>query len=269
LEKYFYQFNGGIMKIILVDNQLPFRETIKNLLLTQFDFDLVGVGKDGYDAIKLTDQFKPDVVILDIETPLLDGLKVAASIRVRCASTSVIVLSRDMDDKTIINAVCCGVKGFLLRSSVFEEVNRAIRNVYLGNSYMSRAIASRTFDLFSEIVKTGSPKQEAGSCCGENGCFPLQITRMESQIAAFIGEGLSNKRIAEILQLKEGTVRNYISVILQKTHLEHRTQIAIYALNNGFYGKSEKPDDIKPCPGNNIENMPKIIPQLKFNFKTL
>jgi DNA-binding NarL/FixJ family response regulator len=269
LENIFIRLYGGIMKIILVDNQLPFRETIKNLLLTQFDFDLVGVGKDGYDAIKLTDQFKPDVVILDIETPLLDGLKVAASIRLRCPSASVIVLSKDMDDKTIINAVCCGVKGLLLRSSVFEEVNRAIRNVYLGNSYMSRAIASRTFDLFSEIVKTGNPKQQTSLYGGENGCLPLQITRMESQIAAFIGEGLSNKRIAEILQLKEGTVRNYISVILQKTHLEHRTQIAIYALNNGFYSKSEKNADVKPYSEHNIESTSPKAPQLKFNFKPL
>jgi DNA-binding NarL/FixJ family response regulator len=252
-----------------VDNQLPFRETIKNLLLTQFDFDLVGVGKDGYDAIKLTDQFSPDVVILDIETPLLDGLKVAASIRLRCSSASVIVLTKDIDDKTIINAVCCGVKGFLLRASVFEEVNRAIRNVYLGHSYMSRAIASRTFDLFSEIVKTGNPGQETGLYGGEEARFPLQITRMESQIAAFIGEGLSNKRIAEILRLKEGTVRNYISIILQKTHLEHRTQIAIYALNNGFYGKSSKTADAESCSGNDIENTSQKAPQLKFNFKPL
>jgi DNA-binding NarL/FixJ family response regulator len=255
-----------IMKIILVDNQLPFRETIKNLLLTQFDFELVGVGKDGYDAIKLTDQFDPDVVVLDIEAPLLDGLKAAASIRLHRSSTSVIVLAKDMDDKTIINAVCCGVKGFLLRASVFEEVNRAIRNVYLGNSYMSRAIASRTFDLFSEIVKTGNQRRESGV---ESSPFMPQITRMESRIAAFIGEGFSNKRIAEALRLKEGTVRNYISVILQKTHLEHRTQIAIYALNNGFYSKSAENAAVSPYLGNNTENTQKKPPQLKFSFKAV
>ena len=257
------------MRIILVDNQLPFRETIKNLLLTQFDFDLVGVGKDGYDAMHLTDKFEPDVVVLDIETPLLDGLKAAASIRLRRSSVSVIVLAKDMDDKTIINGVCCGVKGFLLRASVFEEVNRAIRNVYLGRFYMSRAIASRTFDLFSEIVKTGTRRRESGLGNGVGKPFPPQITRTESKIAAFIGEGLSNKRIAEILGLKEGTVRNYISVILQKTHLEHRTQIAIYALNNGFYGKSEETAAVNSYSGNNIGNTLKTPPQLKFNFKTV
>ncbi|MDR0663584.1 MAG: response regulator transcription factor [Spirochaetaceae bacterium] len=257
------------MKIILVDNQLPFRETIKNLLLTQFDFDLVGVGKDGYDAMRLMDKVEPDVVILDIETPLLDGLKAAASIRLRHSSASVIVLAKDMDDKAIINAVCCGVKGFLLRASVLEEVTKAIRNVYLGHFYMSRAVASRTFDLFSEIVKTGTQRQQAGSGNGAGKSLPPQITRTESKIAAFIGEGLSNKRIAEILRLKEGTVRNYISVILQKTHLEHRTQIAIYALNNGFYGKNAETAAVNSYSGNNIENTLKKPPQLKFNFKTV
>ncbi|MDR2097134.1 MAG: response regulator transcription factor [Spirochaetaceae bacterium] len=256
------------MKIILIDNQISFRETIKNLILTQFDFDLAGVGNDGYDAIQLTDTVKPDIVILDIETPLLDGLKVAASIRLRSASTSIIILAKEMDDKTIVNAVCCGVKGFLLRASVFEEVNRAIRSVYLGNSYMSRTIAWRTFDIFSQIVKTGNFQHEYNMEDNEYNLFPLQITRMEAQIAALIGQGLSNKRIAEILQLKEGTVRNYISGILQKTHLEHRTQIALYALNNGFYSKNVKQNAAK-SPLKQIENMLRETLQLKFNFNTV
>jgi DNA-binding NarL/FixJ family response regulator len=227
------------MKIVLIDNQTPFRETIKNLLLTQVDFELVGVGKDGYDAIKLTDQHKPDVVILDVELPAFDGLKIAASIHLRCSSSSIVTIATKMDDKAILNAIYYGVTGFLLRSSIFDEINKAIRNVNVGNIYMTHEIKLRAFNMFSQIVRKKREEQFKHSINDELQVSPLHITRAEAQIAAFVGQGLSNKQIAENLQLKEGTVRNYISLILQKTKLQHRTQIALYALNNGFYCKFE------------------------------
>jgi DNA-binding NarL/FixJ family response regulator len=230
------------MKIVLIDSQTPFRETIKNLLLTQIDFEVVGVGKDGYDAIKLTDQHKPDVVILDVDMPALDGLKIAASIHLRCPSASIIIIAAEMDDTMILNAVCYGVTGFLLRRSIFDEINKAIRNVNVGNSYMTHEIELRAFNMFSQIVRKKREEQFKHLISDELRVSPLHITRSEAQIAAFVGQGLSNKQIAENLQLKEGTVRNYISLILQKTKLKHRTQIALYALNNGFYCKFESGD---------------------------
>ncbi|MDR0408839.1 MAG: response regulator transcription factor [Spirochaetaceae bacterium] len=254
------------MKIVLIDSQTPFREAIKNLLLTQIDFELVGVGKDGYDAIKLTDQHKPDVIVLDKDLPLLDGLKIAASTRVRCPSSSVIMIAAEMDDETIVNAFCYGVTGFLLRSSVFDEINKAIRNVSVGNYYMSHEVELRAFNVFSRIVRKKSDEQLDIPVNNELQVSPLHITRTETQIAAFVGQGLSNKQIAENLKLKEGTVRNYISLILQKTKLQHRTQIALYALNNGFYCKFEaggkktcKPDKVTRVEQFHFMDMAKYI----------
>ncbi|MDR2660112.1 MAG: response regulator transcription factor [Spirochaetaceae bacterium] len=241
------------MKIVLIDNQTPFRETIKNLLLTQVDFEVVGVGKDGYDAIKLTDQFKPDVVVLDVDLPFLDGLKIVSSIHTRCPSSSIIIIAEKMDDKTILNAVFYGVTGFLLRSSIFNEINRAIRNVNMGNSYLCREVEMRAFNMLSQIVRKKREEHFGLSAQDEPQVSPLHITRAESQIAAFVAQGFSNKQIAEALQLKEGTIRNYISLILQKANLKHRTQIALYALNNGFYCKEGEKKSCKQSKISKIE----------------
>jgi DNA-binding NarL/FixJ family response regulator len=224
-------------KIILVDSNAPFREVIRKQLEAQADFDLAGVGEDGYDVIKLINEVKPDVIILDIEIPLLDGLKTAVSLRQRCPDTAIIIIADKMDDKTLVNAVCGGVTGFLSRDTVFEDIAGAVRNVTTDNCFMSRTLTQRTFNMFSRMVKKMNP--------GLNDCFPVyetavsppRISRSELRIATFIGQGLSNRQISEILKLKEGTVRNYISIILQKTRLKHRTQIALYALKNGLYGK--------------------------------
>ncbi|MDR0383481.1 MAG: response regulator transcription factor [Spirochaetaceae bacterium] len=224
------------MRILLVDSKAPYRETIKNLLMTQADFDLVGVGVDGYDAIRLTDDLKPDVIILDTEIPLLDGLKTAASLRRRCPDAAIIIIADNMDDKTMVEAVRGGVMGLLLRGSIFEDVNSAVRNVTAGNCYMSRDLTPRAFNLFSHMVrKVNSASGDYFTAYETAKSYP-RISRTELRITAFIGQGLSNRQISEILKLKEGTIRNYVSLILQKTNLKHRTQIALYALKNGFHG---------------------------------
>jgi DNA-binding NarL/FixJ family response regulator len=245
------------IKIILVDNEIPFSETIRNLLLTQSDFYLAGVGYDGYDAINLTDRFKPDVIILGRELPMLDGLKAASLLHSHCPSSAIIIMLADeVDDNTIVNAVRSGVKGLLFRGSVFENVNMAVRYVNSGSGYMSREAAARIFDIFFRMIMQGG--QSTDHVFNPEEVLPTrQINRTELQIAVFIGQGLSNKQIADTLQLKVGTIRNYISVILRKTKLEHRTQIAIYALEKGLremYGAGK------------IESVPTESSQLNFCF---
>ncbi|MDR1256803.1 MAG: response regulator transcription factor [Spirochaetaceae bacterium] len=228
-----------MVRIILIDSQAAFREAMKELLSRQVDFELAGVGKDGYDAIRLAEKVKPDVVILDMELPLFDGLKAAASIMTRCPSCAVIISAAKMDDSTIYNAIYHGVTGFVLRSSMFEEISRAIRNVAIGKSYMSRPLMFRAFNIFSGLVRKQNGELSDVFTGSNTVTRPLNITRAESRIAAYVANGLSNRQIAEILKLKEGTIRNYISNILQRTNLKHRTQIALYALNNGLHDKSK------------------------------
>jgi DNA-binding NarL/FixJ family response regulator len=226
-----------MVRIVLIDSHAAFRAAIKELLSRQIDFEMAGVGKDGYDAIKLVEKIRPDVVIVDIEQPLLDGLKAVASIRARCPSCAVIISAAKIDDTTIYNAIYHGVTGFVLRASMLDEISRAIRNVTIGKSYMSQPLMLRVFNIFSGLIRKQRDERQDASAGNKTGQHTLNITRMESQVAAYVAKGLSNRQIAEILKLKEGTIRNYISDILHRTNLKHRTQIALYALNNGLCGK--------------------------------
>lgn len=249
------------IKILLADNEIPFSETIKNLLLTQTDFYLGGVGYDGYDAINLTDKIKPDVIILSRELPLLDGLKAASLLHLHCPGSAIIIIfSDEVDDNTIINAARNGVKGFLLRGSIFEDINKAIRTVNAGNGYMSHGAAIRAFDIFFRMIMQNKQAHPDHVSNTTKELPTKQINRTELRIAASIGQGFSNKQIASMLKLKEGTIRNYISIILKKTNLKHRTQLAIYALEAGLKEK---------CMSDKIEYVSAESSQLRFCFDSL
>jgi DNA-binding NarL/FixJ family response regulator len=235
------------MNVIIVDDRAPFRESLKFFFETQKDIKLVGSGADGFDAIRLTEELMPDVVVLAIDLPLLDGLKVTASIRQRCPSSAVMIVADEMKDETIVQAVRLGVRGFLLRGNMLEEALPAVRILGQGSYFMSREISLKTLLMFSAFV---SGKQNKGAAPASSArkrhddvCEPApgRLNKMELQIITFIGQGLTNREISETLGLREGTIRNYISIILHKIHLENRTQIALYAINNDFVTEIEAP----------------------------
>lgn len=225
------------MRIVLVEHQASFRDSLRTLLSTQLDFNVVGVGKDAYDAIELAEQCKPDVVLLDGGMPLLKKLKAIASLRSRAPSSAIILFDTEMDDETIKTALLYGVTGLLLRCSVFEEMNSAIRNVVAGTSYMSPDIIRKTFAILSELVR----KTEGADFNRAAGGRRLEIKGAELVMAGLVGAGLSNRQIAEELGLKIGTVRNRISLILKKTGLRDRTRLALYAAKEGLSGPARRP----------------------------
>jgi DNA-binding NarL/FixJ family response regulator len=221
-----------------VDSSGPFREALGDLLSVQPDFDLAGIGADGYDLLRLTNNVRPDVIILDMDMPLFNGLEMIISLQQRFPDTAIIIIADKINDKTFVSAVRVGVTGFLLRDTVFEDITGAVRSVTPNNYFMSSALAARAFNMFSLMVK----KMNSGGgvlppFSETTNSQPVCISRSELRVIAFVGQGLTNGQISKILNLKEGTVRNYISCILQKTKLKHRTQIALYALKNGFYCK--------------------------------
>jgi DNA-binding NarL/FixJ family response regulator len=225
-----------------VDSSGPFREALGDLLRVQPDFDLAGIGADGYDLLRLADNLRPDVIILDMDMPLFNGLEMIISLQQRFPCTAIVIIASKINDKTFVSAVRVGVTGFLLRDTVFEDITGAVRSVTPNNYFMSSALAARAFNMFSSMVKNINSGDNIFPPFSETAnSQPVCISRSELRVVAFVGQGLTNGQISKILNLKEGTVRNYISCILQKTKLKHRTQIALYALKNGFYCK-EIPD---------------------------
>jgi DNA-binding NarL/FixJ family response regulator len=210
----------AMIRIVIVDGQDTDRIGTEQVLSAQVDFEVVGTGKDGYEAIRLADCHRPDMLLLDINLSYLDGIKISSILISRHPRMAVIILTRLDDEGHIRNALTNGVSGYLLKNKDMEKLADLIRVVH-GSGCL----------IF--------PRSAAGFVHGEphtkaDRQFPLNLSRLELQILRHIGEGLKNQEIAEKMRLKRGTIRNHISVILQKTALHNRTQLAIFAVQNGL-----------------------------------
>ncbi|HCM25196.1 MAG TPA: DNA-binding response regulator [Treponema sp.] len=226
-----------MIRVAVVDDQELVRDSLRILLSAQADLEVVGIGKDGYDALKLVDSLKPDVVLLDIRMPIMDGVEATAMLKKRSPGTSIIILTTFDDDEYVLKAIKNGASGYLLKSADMDELAEAIRTVHAGGSLMTPEIATKAFRLFSELAREkGSPAGGPRRVVPAEGSLPSDLSRTELQIMALIGSGRANKEVAADLELSEGTVRNYISAILQKTGLRDRTQLAIFAVRNGMAG---------------------------------
>jgi DNA-binding NarL/FixJ family response regulator len=218
-----------MIKLIIVDGQDVYRNDLQVVLSKYNDFKIIGIGKDGYEAIKLTVDLHPDIVLMDIHLPLIDGVKVASILKYRSPATSVIIITNFNNKEYVQQAICSGVAGYLVKETDRDYLAAVIRAVYNGDCFLSPKIVTGIFRCIS------SAHYKTPLSVLQNDKVQLSnISDIEILIISYIGQGFSNKEIAEKLKLKEGTVRNHISSILQKTKLRDRTQIAIHAVTQGF-----------------------------------
>ncbi|MDR2483363.1 MAG: response regulator transcription factor [Treponema sp.] len=216
-----------MIRILVVGGHQTGEGQIANILASQFDFELVGKGKDGYDALNMVRALKPDIVLLDENVPLIDAAEAIPVIKAQAPQTSIIVLTALSEGERILKAIRNGSSGYFRIQDDWERLILGIRMVYHGGCLMSPELAAKAYspafrpgkhDLFRGIIR---------NC-------PLDISRQEFRLIAYIAQGLSNKEIAHIFKLKTGTIRNYISLIFQKTGLRNRTEVAILAHSLGL-----------------------------------
>jgi DNA-binding NarL/FixJ family response regulator len=225
-----------MISTIIIDTRKEDREKLNNLLSHHEDFIVQGLGKDGYDAIRLIALFKPDIAILNINLDFINGLDVLPLLKRRSPATLLVILASKLDDNQISKALSHRIAGFLLMDSDFDQMPCILQGILFGRYYMNPQVSSRIFHIFSEHL--GRNKREYPSS-KQPYLIPTGISKTELQILSCIGEGRSNKEIAEYLSLKAGTVRNYISSVIHKTGVRDRTQMAIYALRNGLVNNND------------------------------
>ncbi len=201
------------MNIIIVDDDKLVSLSLKTILEAQADITVLAMGTNGQEAIALFDTHKPDVLLMDIRMDEMNGLDAAREIMIRHPDAKILLLTTFSDDEYIIKAIQFGAKGYILKQA-FETIAPAIHAVYNGQTVFGEEIMNKIPTL---IKKSDSANyQEYG------------LSEKEFEIIRLVADGLNNKEIAAELFFGEGTVRNYISTILEKLELRDRTQLACF-----------------------------------------
>lgn len=207
-----------MIRVLIADDDAIIREGLKMIIETQADLEFIGAASDGIKAVELCRRLRPDVVMLDIRMPVMDGILAAQEIMEEKLSLPLLLTTFDEPD-LILRALKAGVNGYILKNSPAERILSAIRSIYNGGTVFQADIL--------EFIRS-----RVSNTTMESNLFEILLSPRELDIVKLIAEGLSNKEIGERLFLTNGTVRNHISTILEKTGLEHRTQIAVQYLKN-------------------------------------
>lgn len=216
----------GVIRVLLVDDDPLVRSALTLMLGGQSDIEVVGEAPDGAAGLAQVTEHAPDVVLMDIRMPGMDGVEGTRLLKERYPRIKVIVLTTFDDDEYVFGALKNGASGYLLKGSSVSELSKAIQIVHEGGAMLNPEIASKAIQQFSSMAK-GTASLQADQR-GE-----AELSHGERQMIRAVGRGLSNKEIAGELCLSEGTVRNTISGILSKLDLRDRTQLAIWAVQTG------------------------------------
>jgi DNA-binding NarL/FixJ family response regulator len=204
------------IRVLVADDHSVVRRGLRGFLELNDDFELVGEASNGEEAVQMAQQLKPDVVLMDILMPRMDGIQATAAIRKSLPDTEVIALTSVLEDASVVGAVRAGAIGYLLKDTEDDELCRAIKAAAAGQVQLSPQAAAR---LMREVRTPESPEA---------------LSERETEVLRLVAQGYSNKDIAEALTLSDKTVKTHVSRILGKLGLPSRTQAALYAVRIGL-----------------------------------
>jgi NarL family two-component system response regulator LiaR len=222
-----------VIRVLLVDDHAIVRDGIRSLLATEPDIEVVGEAGDGREALAQAERLRPDVLLMDLVMPGLDGLEAIRHIVAGQPETRILVLTSFATDDKVFPAIKAGAMGYLLKDCDAEELVRAIHQVHRGQSSLHPRIARLVLQEVAGNRPAPAPVQPGRSPAVE------PLTARELEVLKWVARGKSNREIADELVLAEGTVRTHVSNILSKLHLASRTQATLYALREGLASLDE------------------------------
>jgi two-component system, NarL family, response regulator LiaR len=212
-----------MIRILIADDQAIARQGLQVILSSEDDIEVVGQAKDGQEALELTEKLTPDLVIMDLKMPNLNGVQATKAIKEKFPDVSILVLTTyDLDD-WVSNAIRNGANGYLLKDTPPQELVTAIRGTVQGKNYLDPNVAGKMFQQM----------QQSQAVTSKTKLEPLEpLTERELDVLKLLAKGLSNGEIAEALNLSEGTVRNYLSTLFSKLGVSDRTKAAVLAIQH-------------------------------------
>jgi DNA-binding NarL/FixJ family response regulator len=215
-----------IIRVAVVDDQRLFAKGISGLVDMLPGVEVVGVAHDGQEGVALCRKEEPDVVLMDISMPKMDGISATRELRDLLPQTAVIILTGHEEDEHVFEGIKAGAQGYLLKDSEPENLSRAIRTVHAGDTIIAPELAQKMLSTF----QSGGPR-------GSRLAPPL--TERELEVIRALAQGMSDRQIARSLDISEKTVRNHTSNIYRKLHIFDRTQAVIYAIREGVIDVEE------------------------------
>jgi DNA-binding NarL/FixJ family response regulator len=205
------------IRLLLVDDQLLFRQGLASLLSLESDLEIIGQASNGQEAIAIAEQLQPDVILMDIQMPICDGIEATQVIHQRYPGIKILILSTFDDDDYICRSLQAGALGYLLKDTTATQIANAIRTVSQDHSQLSPTVAKKVF------AKLSTPQSDFNQPL-----YYLDLNQREQVVLQHLAEGKTNREIAQILHLSEGTIKNYVTKILRVLGLRDRTQVAIW-----------------------------------------
>ena len=212
-----------MIKILIVDDHEVVRDGLSSMMERQEDFSVVGQAKNGLEAVEKSATLRPDVVLMDLRMPEMDGVEAMRRIRAEQEEVKFLVLTTYDTDEYIFDAIEAGAKGYLLKDASREDLFRAVRTVYRGESLIEPGVVSRVLDRLTELSHRAAHGSE----------YPV-LSEREVEVLQLMAKGSANKQIAADLSITESTVKTHVANIFQKLEINHRTEAVTKAMSQGI-----------------------------------
>ena len=219
--------SGATIRILIVDDHAMVRRVMRDFLGLHDDLEVVGEAADGAAAIAFVDELRPDVVVMDLLMPVLDGIEATARIRASHPDVEIVVITSFIEEERVVAALEAGASGFLLKDAEADDLAAAIRAAHAGEVYLDPAVAGIVTRRMRTDAAQSGPERDSEPGLG-------RLTVREGDVLACVARGLSNRAIAAELGMAERTARTHVSNILAKLALTSRTQAALFAVEHGI-----------------------------------